>query len=44
MVKEISETGRILLDFKQIMTPHSEILKSFEEFALNFSEKILHIL
>ena len=39
MVKEISETGRILLDFKQIMTPHSEILKSFEEFALNFFGK-----
>ncbi|TSD02841.1 MAG: magnesium transporter [Parcubacteria group bacterium Athens0714_16] len=39
MVREISETGRILLDFKQIMAPHDEILKSFEEVALNFFGK-----
>lgn len=39
MVKEISETGRILLDFKQTMMPHEEILKLFEEVALNFFGK-----
>ena len=39
MVREISETGRVLLDFKQAITPHGEILKSFEEVALNFFGK-----
>jgi len=39
MVREISETGRVLLDFKQAMIPHGEILKSFEGIALNFFGK-----
>lgn len=39
MVKDISETGRVLLDFKQIMSPHDEILKLFEEAGINFFGK-----
>ena len=30
MVKEISKTGRRLLDFKTATRPHQEVLESFE--------------
>lgn len=39
MVRDISETGRILLDFKQVMAPHDEVLKLFEEAHVKFFGK-----
>ena len=39
MVRDISETGRVLLDFKQVMAPHDEILKLFEEASISFFGK-----
>lgn len=36
MVQEMSEVGRVLLDFNQTMSLHDEVLDSFKKFAGNF--------